>query len=61
MIAQLDAFLNARILAASDPAPWWRVKIRAKRLLAHAPDPEQLASRMLAILRRRQQSYPFAA
>ena len=48
----LDQWLNRQIALASDPALFWTLKIRAKRVLAHSPDPEALAARMLRLLQQ---------
>lgn len=49
-VESLDHLLNRRILMASDPAHWWAVKTKAKRLLAVSPDPDKLAARILTVL-----------
>lgn len=54
-VRQLDALLNRRITRAATPREvghWWAVKVRAKRLLAHArpADVDRLALRIAALL-----------
>jgi hypothetical protein len=59
-IFRLDEFLNQRIIRSvmdSERRHWWRVKVRAKRLLATIDSPvrqAELAVRMLLILQKPQ-------
>lgn len=54
-VRALDLYLNRRILDSPRGDAWWRIKIRAKRLLALADrrDVERLARRILRTLRQR--------